>query len=158
MRRTLHDLGNPLTGRPRELIVIYSQHYCTRCRKYFNADMTDLAAPGSHSTKRVVDTAVRLVIEDGLPYRAASWSLWRDHRVFVPYATIQNWVEDGGKRHSGESPPITLTGHSPTSRAIWVQSRQCQGFPRNPGRFHPGSGLSPSLDQLGAIEREASFL
>ena len=67
MRRTLHDLGNPLTGRPRELIVIYSQHCCTRCRKYFNADMTDLAAPGSHSTKRVVDTAVRLVIEDGLP-------------------------------------------------------------------------------------------
>ena len=75
VRRTLHDLGNPLTGRPRELIVIYSQHYCTRCRKYFNADMTDLAAPGSHYTKRVVDTAVRLVIEDGLPYRAASWSL-----------------------------------------------------------------------------------
>ena len=35
---------------------------------------------------------------------------------------------------------------------------KCQGFPRNPGRFHPGSGLSPSLDQLGAIEREASFL
>ena len=51
VRRTLHDLGNPLTGRPRELIVIYSQHYCTRCRKYFNADMTDLAAPGSHYTK-----------------------------------------------------------------------------------------------------------
>ncbi len=98
VRRTLHDLGNPLTGRPRELIVIHSQHYCTRCRKYFNADMTDLAAPGSHSTKRVVDTAVRLVIEDGLPYRAASWSLWRDHRVFVPYATIQNWVEDGGEK------------------------------------------------------------
>ena len=40
----------------------------------------------------------------------------------------------------------------------WVRSRQCQGFPRNPGRFHPESGLSPSLDQLGAIEREASFL
>ena len=98
VRRTLHDLGNPLTGRPRELIVIYSQHYCTRCRKYFNADMTDLAAPGSHYTKRVVDTAVRLVIEDGLPYRAASWSLWCDHRVFVPYATIQNWVEDGGEK------------------------------------------------------------
>ena len=98
MRRTLHDLGNPLTGRPRELIVIYSQHCCTRCRKYFNADMTDLAAPGSHSTKPVVDTAVRLVIEDGLPYRAASWSLWHNHRVFVPYATIQNWVEDGGEK------------------------------------------------------------
>jgi hypothetical protein len=97
-RRTLHDLGNPLTGRPRDTIVSYSQHYCTRCRKYFNADMTDLAEPGSHYTRRVVDTAVRLVIEDGLPYRTASWSLWRDHRVFVPYATIQNWVEDGGEK------------------------------------------------------------
>ncbi len=79
-------------------LLIYSQHYCTHCRKYFNAAMTDLAAPGSHYTKRVVDTAVRLVIEDGLPYRTASWSLWRDHRVFVPYATIQNWVEDGGEK------------------------------------------------------------
>ena len=97
-RRTLHDLGNPLTGRPCDRIVIYSQHYCTRCRKYFNADMTDLASPGSHYTRRVVDTAVRLVVEDGLAYRTASWSLWRDHRVFVPYATIQNWVEDGGEK------------------------------------------------------------
>src|SRR5208337_2425798 len=31
------------------------------------------------------------------------------------------------------------------SRLQQVRSRQCQGFPRNPGRFHPGSGLSPSL-------------
>ena len=98
VRRSLHDLGNRLTGRPCDRIVIYSQHYCTRCRKYFNADMTDLASPGSHYTRRVVDTAVRLVVEDGLPYRTASWSLWRDHRVFVPYATIQNWVEDGGEK------------------------------------------------------------
>ena len=97
-RRTLHDLGNPMTGRPCDLILIYSQHYCTYCRKYFNADMTDLAPPGSHYTRRVIDAAVRLVIEDGLPYRTASWSLWRDHRVFVPYATIQNWVEDGGEK------------------------------------------------------------
>ena len=49
-RRTLHDLGNPLTGRPRDIVLIYSQHYCTSCRKYFNADMTDLADPGSHYT------------------------------------------------------------------------------------------------------------
>jgi hypothetical protein len=44
------------------------------------------------------DLAVRLVVEDGLPYRPASWHLWRDHRVFVPFATIQNWVEAGGKK------------------------------------------------------------
>jgi hypothetical protein len=102
-RRSLHDLGNPLTGRPCETVVIYSQHYCTRCRKYFNADMTDLASPGGHYTRRVVDAAVRLVIEDGLPYRTASWTLWREHRVFVPYATIQNWVEDGGEKGGATS-------------------------------------------------------
>jgi transposase-like protein len=60
--------------------------------------MSDLALPKSHYTHRVVAMAVRLVVEDGLPYRAASWHLWRDHRVFVPYATIQNWVEAGGKK------------------------------------------------------------
>jgi hypothetical protein len=60
--------------------------------------MTDLADRGSHYTRRVVDTAVRLVVEDGLPYRAAGWSLWRDHRAFVPYATIQDWVEAGGEK------------------------------------------------------------
>ena len=47
-RRTLHDLGNTLTGRPRDIVVLYSQHYCTRCRKYFNANMSDWADPGSH--------------------------------------------------------------------------------------------------------------
>jgi hypothetical protein len=101
-RRTLHDLGDPLTGRPRDLVVHHSQHYCSRCRKYFNADLTDLADPGSHYTRRVVDTAVRLVVEDGLPYRAAEWALWRDHRVFVPHATIQNWVEAGGEKGGAE--------------------------------------------------------
>jgi hypothetical protein len=37
-------------------------------------------------------------VEDGLPYRAASWHLWRDHRIFVPFATIQNWVEAAGEK------------------------------------------------------------
>src|SRR3954447_11247452 len=97
-RRTLHDLGNPPTGPARGLVLLFSQHYRSRCRKYFQADSSDLADPGSHYTRRVVDTAVRLVVEDGLPYRAASWTLWRDHRVFVPYATIQNWVEAGGEK------------------------------------------------------------
>jgi hypothetical protein len=49
----------------------------------------------------VIDLAVRIVVEDGLPYRPASWHLWRDHRVFVPLATIQNWVESGGKKGTG---------------------------------------------------------
>ena len=96
--RRLHDVGDSLSERPRDILVTYSQHYCCKCKSYFNADMLDLALPKCHYTHRVVSLAVRLVVEDGLPYRAASWHLWRDHRVFVPYATIQNWVEAGGKK------------------------------------------------------------
>jgi len=96
--RKLHDLGDPISGRRREIHLTYSQHRCLGCNTYFNADMDDVALPNSHYTHRVVHTAVRLVLEDGLPYRTASWHLWRDHRVFVPFATIQNWVEAGGEK------------------------------------------------------------
>jgi hypothetical protein len=61
--------------------------------------MDDLAAPKCQYTTRVQNLAVRLVAEDGLPYRSASWHLWRDHRVFVPFATIQNWVEAAGEKN-----------------------------------------------------------
>ena len=101
--RTLHDLGDPLSGRPRDLELTYSQHRCPLCNHYFNADMLDLALPNSHYTHRVVATAVRIVVEDGLPYRSASWHLWRDHRVFVPFATIQNWVEAAGEKSPATS-------------------------------------------------------
>jgi hypothetical protein len=97
-RRTLHDLGDLDSGRPRDLQIRYGIYRCDRCEIYFNADMTDLAAPGSRYTHRVVGLAVRKVIEDGLPLRAASWSLWRDHRVFVPWSTIQNWVDAAGEK------------------------------------------------------------
>ena len=107
--RLLHDVGDLVSGKPCDLFLTYSQHHCTQCRKYFNADMSDLAWPKSHYTHRVVALAVRLVVEDGLPYQAASWHLWRDHRVFVPYATIQNWVEAGGKK-GGQPNRVGLSG------------------------------------------------
>lgn len=96
--RTLHDLGDLVANRPRDIVVTYSQHCCSKCRRYFNADISDLADPNAQYTRRVVHLSVRLVVEDGLPYRAASWHLWRDHRVFVPFATIQNWVEATGEK------------------------------------------------------------
>jgi hypothetical protein len=108
--RTLHDLGDPVAGRPHDIRLTYSQHHCTRCRRFFPADMSDLAAPRARYTHRVVALAVRLVVEDGLPYQAASWHLWRDHRVFVPFATIPNWVEargeKGGPPHRGRLPRL----------------------------------------------------
>lgn len=98
MQRMLHDLGDLVSEQPRDIHLTYSQHYCCKCHCYFNVDASDLALPKSRYVHRVIALAVRLVVEDGLPYRAASWHLWRDHRVFVPYATIQNWVEAGGKK------------------------------------------------------------
>jgi hypothetical protein len=87
--------------RPRDLRVRYSKHRCEVCGLYFSTVLSDLAPPGSHYTQRVISLAVRLVVEDGLPYRAASWHLWRDHRVFVPFATLQNWVEAAGEKRPG---------------------------------------------------------
>ena len=101
-RRTLHDWGDVLAGRPIDLVITYSKHKCPHCHFRFTADLSDLAVAKCQYTKRVQDLAVRLVAEDGLPYRNASWHLWRDHRVFVPFATIQNWVEAAGEKKAGQ--------------------------------------------------------
>ena len=61
--RTLHDLGDLAANQPVDLLVTYSQHRCSKCNKYFNVDLTDLADPGAHYTRRVVHLAVRLVVE-----------------------------------------------------------------------------------------------
>jgi len=100
--RTLHDLGDPDSGRPVEVVVTYSKHCCPHCGRCFSVDLSDLALPKCLYTRRVQRMAVRLVAEDGLPYQAASWHLWRDHRVFVPYATIQNQVEAAGEKKGGQ--------------------------------------------------------
>jgi len=98
--RVLHDLGNSRADQPIDIHLKYSQHFCSHCKKYFNADMSDLALPGSSYTHRVISMAMRLLFEDGLPYRAVSWHLWRDHRVFVPFATVQNWSEAAGEKRA----------------------------------------------------------
>lgn len=107
--RVLHDVGDLVVGKPRRIELVYSQHRCTKCHKFFDADTSTYSVPKAHYTHRVVSLAVRLVVEDGLPYQAASWHLWRDHRVFVPFATIQNWVEAGGEK--GGSPNVDELSH-----------------------------------------------
>ena len=122
--RTVHDLGEPCSGRPVDLVVSYSKHHCPHCDCYFSVDLSDLAWPKCLYTRRVQDLAVRLVAEDGLPYQAASWHLWRDHRVFVPYATIQNWVEAAGKKNAEDaSRAATSTRRWLTSPATWPSTR-----------------------------------
>jgi hypothetical protein len=118
LHRQLHDLGDLVLERPREIQLIYSQHHCHSCNIYFNAEVGGLAFAGGHYTLRVVMLAVRLVVEDGLPYRLASWHLWRDHRVFVPFATLQNWVEAGGKK-GGTADGRRLSGRG-TEGVLWL--------------------------------------
>ena len=97
-QRTFHDLGHVSTGCPVDLVVTSSSPSCSRCQKYLNIALSDVALPGNHDTRRVIQMAVRLVVEDGVPSRPASWHRWRDHRVFVPFATLQQWTEAGGKK------------------------------------------------------------
>lgn len=96
--RKLFDIGDLASGRPVRVTLEYSQHRCESCGKYFSVDTGDLAEHKMSYTRRVMNLAILAVVEDRLPYREASWRLWRDHRVFVPFATIQNWVEAGGKK------------------------------------------------------------
>jgi hypothetical protein len=102
--RVLHDVGDLVTGKPRAIELVSSQHRCTKCHKFFDADTSEYRLPKARYTHRVVSLAVRLVIEDGLPSQAARWHLWRAHRVFVPFATSQNWVEAGGEK--GRPPQV----------------------------------------------------
>jgi hypothetical protein len=99
--RTLHDLGDSRAEQPIDVVVTFSRHRCLGCGCCFAVDLSDLAFPKCLYTRRVQQRAVRLVVEDALPYRTASWHLWRDDRVFVPYATIQNWVEAAGGKKGG---------------------------------------------------------
>ena len=96
--RVLHDVGDLVTGKPRDIELLYSQHRCPKGQQFFAADTAEYRLPKARSTHRVVSLAVRLVVEAGVPYQAASGHLWRDHRVVVPFATSQNWVEAGGEK------------------------------------------------------------
>src|SRR5712692_6797369 len=89
-QRPLHALGHVSTGGPVDLLVTYASHYGSPCRKHCHIALTEVAPPGSPSTHRVIQRAVRLGVEEGVPYRPTRGHLWRAHRVFVPCATLQN--------------------------------------------------------------------
>jgi len=129
-QRTLHDLGNLDVWCPRDLGVTYAQHSCTKCHKDCNADLSALAPPGSQYTHRVIDWAGRLVVAEGLPSHPARWHLGRDHRVFVPFATIQHWSEAGGKKAQARLDTDVLDGaladvSGAVAAAAWADGPFC---------------------------------
>jgi len=97
--RNLHDLGNPATGQPVEVQLRYSTHYCCKCKHHFTINTSPIAPPKSQYTNAVIDLAVRLIVDDGLPFREASWHLWQHHRVYAPFGTIKNWVSAAGEKN-----------------------------------------------------------
>ena len=48
VERTLRDVGDLVSGRPRNIQLTYSQHYCCKCNRYFNVHTSDLAPLKSH--------------------------------------------------------------------------------------------------------------
>ena len=60
--RTLHDLGDLVGERPRDVLLTYSQHYCCKCQRYFNVDMSDLAPPKSHYDPQAVGPQMWLTL------------------------------------------------------------------------------------------------
>src|SRR6185295_12137187 len=63
--RTLHDVGELISGRPREIALTSSPHYGCQGRTYGNAEASALAPAKSQETHRVLGRALRLVVEDG---------------------------------------------------------------------------------------------
>jgi len=78
-KRKLYDIGDLVSGRPRRVTVMYSQHRCEQCGRYFSVDTRDLAEDKMLYTRRVMNLAIHplegvflAVVEDRLPYREAS--------------------------------------------------------------------------------------
>src|SRR5437660_10163430 len=56
-QRTLHDLGDLRAGRPVDLVVTYSSHYCSNCRKISMLNRSDWSWPARLSPVELLDLA-----------------------------------------------------------------------------------------------------
>ena len=121
--RRLHDLGDSRAGRPIDLILlrpsIAARLPAMLPRRPVRPGLAQVPVhPPRPATGRPLGGRGR----SALP--SASWHLWRDHRVFVPYATIQNWVEAAGEKKADELVDRpTSTRRWPTSPATWPSTR-----------------------------------
>lgn len=84
--RHMRDLGR---GRPKEISVTTSKHYCKNCRKHFTVSLGTLAPKGSRYTWAVIKKALSLREEHTLEQTAKI--LRQKHHVRVPPTTIYDW-------------------------------------------------------------------
>jgi transposase-like protein len=87
--------------------VEYSKHKCKKCRLHFSVQFPG-AAPGSHYTKRVKDTALDLLRQPGIGLKMASEILMKQHFMRIPITTLHEWkysdypLAAGGKKDKEE--------------------------------------------------------
>ena len=136
---------------------------CVRTIEGFDFSLVfcKVVAAGVSAVYLRVAGANNSIVRDARVFLASPWS--RRRLTMGPYSMdlrerVAAAIDEGEGSERQIAKRFRVSVSFVTRLLQRVRSRQCQGFPRNPGRFHPGSGLSPSLDQLGAIEREASFL
>ncbi len=92
VQRRIHGLGD--SERSLRIVLTFSQHYCEFCKRYFNANTSDIAPPGSRYTCAVKEFALALVLNEHESYRKASCLMQQFFRVYVPPGTICNWIEE----------------------------------------------------------------
>ena len=90
-KRTLREIG--AFGHTL-LEITYSKHFCMTCREHFSLPMDHLAQPAGRFTNRVRQTAVALVVKEGLTLKNASHRMRRIYHVHVPVTTLHDWVVD----------------------------------------------------------------
>ena len=148
-------------------MITYSQHYCTKCQKYFNADLSEFAPPGGQYTHRVMDLAVRLDVV-GV---STQHTLHTAATLFgcAPAALARQSVLevlDARTRATQETAPMDGTLHSTpvdlfARRALrWVQTRQgawvlSLGAQHGTLRLRPDS---PETWQVVQVRRDADPL
>jgi len=84
--RTLIDLD---IHRPTKIKLTYGIYYCINCRKHFTI-RNEIADPGFRYTKRVVSTAISLVINNHT-YKDVKEILERRYHVTTSQSTIHDW-------------------------------------------------------------------
>ena len=87
--RQLREIG--ITS-PVVLVVTYSKHYCTVCRKHFSQPMEHIAMPSGRFTNRVRRAALDMVSAQQLTLEKAANRMRQKYFVHVPPTTLHDWV------------------------------------------------------------------
>lgn len=86
-RRKLRDICGRV---PAVLEVVYTKHFCIRCRKFFSVSMVHLADPASRYTLRIKRRALDM-LREGVTLERVRRDLRRQHRIDIPATTLHDW-------------------------------------------------------------------